>query len=117
MKFPAGVNLGLGEIALPLEDGKQIQLEAMDVLQASNPTINSALLPYGDNCLVLRAIYTFPEGKRVALSKAGGDVSSQINAHLRVGSAVAKLELITNDNSLFTDAAVNKLLEILANKL
>lgn len=92
-------------------------LEALDVLQASNPTINSALLPYGDNCIILRAIYTFPEGKRAALSKGGGEVSTQINANLRVGSAVAQLELITNDNSLYTDASVNKLLEILAKKL
>jgi hypothetical protein len=92
-------------------------LEALDVLQASNPTINSALLPYGDNCIILRTIYTFPEGKRVALSKGGGEVSTQINAHLRVGSAVAQLELITNDNSLYADASMNRLLEILATKL
>lgn len=96
-----------------LSDG----LEALDLLQDSPPTIDSTMIPLGDQGLVVRAIYTFPESSRDKLAKAEGDVSTMVCASLRQGSAVAQVELTTNANADYSEEAMRKLLQFLAQKL
>ncbi len=92
-------------------------LDALDVLQKSEPAIDAVPIASGDGGMIVRAVTTFPEARRADLDKAGGDVSTMISASLRQGSAVVQVELIANDNSLYSNAAVDKLLTLMAQKL
>jgi hypothetical protein len=92
-------------------------LDALDLLENSSPAVDSDLLPFGDHCLIVRAKYTFPEDKRKNLAKAGGDVATMIFASLKQGSAVAQVELTTNDNAKYSEESMKRLLQFLAQKL
>jgi len=96
-----------------LQDG----LEALDLLQNSPPKIDSTMVSFGDQGLVVRAVYTFPESSRDKLAKAETEVSTMISASLKQGSAVAQVELTTNSNADYSEDTFRKLLELLAQKL
>lgn len=92
-------------------------LEAIDLMLQHPHEIDSQEMDIGDNCLSVRAVYTYPERERAKLLKASGDVGSQYSAYIRQGSAVAHVSYETNGNHLMTEKEWESLLQLIADKM
>ncbi|MDQ7780067.1 MAG: hypothetical protein RDV41_10210, partial [Planctomycetota bacterium] len=92
-------------------------LAAFDILQKHPHKIESSRPQIGDECVEVRAVYTFPEEYRSNLLKASGDVGTVVHALIRQGAALAHIKLETNNNSLWDSREWTTLLRLVAEKL
>ncbi|MFC2156582.1 hypothetical protein ACFLT9_01965 [Acidobacteriota bacterium] len=92
-------------------------LDVIDMLDENTHRISSEILRIGDTCASLYAVYTFPENLIKSLHKIGGNMSTQVESVMRVGSAMAHISMLTNKNDFWNREAWNKLLTHLASKL